>query len=97
MAFKIAVIITSSDVDDPFELDYDYPSTRTVIRDVVEMKGAGNFTVLDPMNVPLNLEKISETLTDYSTRVEVDVILVIGGIGVGRRECTPEVRYNHLR
>lgn len=97
MIFKIAVIITSSDADDQFELSHDDPSTCTVVRDVVEAKGAGNFAVLEPMNVPLDPEKISELLTNYSSRVEVDVILVIGGIGVGRGECTPEVRYNHFR
>lgn len=89
MAFKVAILVVnqSSHGDDQVE------STATIVRDVFETRGEGEFRIFDIQAVPLDVDQISLATDKYFHRAEIDVVLVVGGIGVGRRECTPEVRH----
>lgn len=85
MVFGVAVLSASqhSHVDDG--------ASARIVRDVLENEGDGNFSIVETLSVPLDTELISSLLTDSSQRAAIDVVLVVGGIGVGQQECTPEV------
>jgi molybdenum cofactor synthesis domain-containing protein len=79
-----AVVITASDAC--ARGDRRDESGETLKR-LLEESGA---QVVDSRVLPDDLDQLTQTLREYSDRVEVNLILTTGGTGLGPRDNTPE-------
>lgn len=62
------------------------------VRSVFDSDGDGNFEVIETKIATFDKKTISSIVSSWAKRGSVDLVLTIGGIGSGIRECTSEVR-----
>src|ERR1700709_2520268 len=89
MIFTVAVVVADSEAFVDPRLD----SATPIIRDVfgATVRDRDSFELVGVRAAPQSVEEIRTAVTSMMEGGSVDWILVVGGIGFERRDCTPEV------